>query len=129
MKKILSLLILLCSVAVFSQRTCDTSRKLAELKNTVPGFAEHHQDVMEYIQNPNNEQANVLRGPNSPAVVVTIPVVFHVFYKNATQILLVARPTAPNWIESASVGDTSTLTWVNSVLRELIEPIKLRSGS
>ena len=50
-------------------------------------------------------------------------------YKNATQILLVARPTAPNWIESASVGDTSTLTWVNSVLRELIEPIKLRSGS
>ena len=50
-------------------------------------------------------------------------------YKNATQILLVARPTAPNWIESASVGDTSTLTWVNSVLQELIEPIKLRSGS
>ena len=85
MKKILSLFILLCSVAVFSQRTCDTSRKLAELKNTVPGFAEHHQDVMEYIQNPNNEQANVLRGPNSPAIVVTIPVVFHVLYKNATQ--------------------------------------------
>jgi transcription-repair coupling factor (superfamily II helicase) len=50
-------------------------------------------------------------------------------YKNATQILLVARPTAPNWIESASVGDTSTLTWVNSVLQELIEPIKLRSDS
>jgi transcription-repair coupling factor (superfamily II helicase) len=50
-------------------------------------------------------------------------------YKNATQILLVARPSTPNWIESASVGDTSTLTWVNSVLRELIEPIKLRSGS
>ena len=50
-------------------------------------------------------------------------------YKNATQILLVARPTAPNWIESASVGDTSTLAWVNSVLQELIEPIKLRSGS
>ena len=50
-------------------------------------------------------------------------------YKNATQILLVARPTTPNWIESASVGDTSTLTWVNSVLKELIEPIKLRSGS
>jgi hypothetical protein len=85
MKKILTLLILLCSVAVFSQRTCDTNRKLAELKNTVPGFAEHHLDVMEYIQNPNNEQANVLRGPNSPAVVVTIPVVFHVLYKNATQ--------------------------------------------
>jgi len=85
MKKILTLLILLCSVAIVAQRTCDTNRKLAELKNTVPGFAEHHLDVMEYIQNPNNEQANVLRGPNSPAVVVTIPVVFHVLYKNATQ--------------------------------------------
>ena len=85
MKKILSLLILLCSVAVFAQRTCDTSRKLTELKNTVPGFAEHHQDVMEYIQNPNNEQANFLREVNAPAIVVTIPVVFHVLYKNATQ--------------------------------------------
>jgi hypothetical protein len=85
MKKILTLLILLCSVAVFAQRTCATSTKLNELKNTVPGFAEHHQDVMEYIQNPNNEQANNLRGTNSPAVVVTIPVVFHVLYKNATQ--------------------------------------------
>jgi transcription-repair coupling factor (superfamily II helicase) len=50
-------------------------------------------------------------------------------YKNATQILLVARPTTPNWMESAWVGDTSTLTWVNSVLRELIEPIKLRSDN
>ncbi|MBL0311092.1 MAG: hypothetical protein IPP77_16005 [Bacteroidetes bacterium] len=85
MKKILTLLILLCSVAVFSQRTCSTNTKLNELKNNVPGFSEHHQDVMEYIQNPNNEQANFLRGTNSPAVVVTIPVVFHVLYKNATQ--------------------------------------------
>jgi hypothetical protein len=81
MKKILSLLILLCSVAVFAQRTCDTNRKLTELKNTVPGFVEHHQDVMEYIQNPNNEQANFLREVNAPAIVVTIPVVFHVLYK------------------------------------------------
>ncbi len=85
MKINLTLLILLCSVSVFSQRTCSTNTKLNELKNTVPGFAEHHQDVMDYIQNPNNEQANFLRGTNSPAVVVTIPVVFHVLYKNATQ--------------------------------------------
>jgi transcription-repair coupling factor (superfamily II helicase) len=49
-------------------------------------------------------------------------------YKHLTQILLVARPATPNWLESASVGDTSTLTWVDSVLRELIEPIKNRSG-
>jgi transcription-repair coupling factor (superfamily II helicase) len=46
-------------------------------------------------------------------------------YKNASQILLVARPVSPNWIESAPVGDTSTLAWVNSVLKELIQPLKL----
>ena len=50
-------------------------------------------------------------------------------YKNASQILLVARPVSPNWIESASVGDTSTLAWVNSVLQELIQPLKLSSSS
>ena len=43
-------------------------------------------------------------------------------YKNASQILLVARPSGPNWIESASVGNTSTLTWVEEVLRTLIQP-------
>ncbi len=85
MKKILTFLILLFSVAVFSQRTCSTNTKLNELKNNVPGFTEHHRDVMEYIQKPNNEQSQFLRGVNAPAVVVTIPVVFHVLYKNATQ--------------------------------------------
>jgi transcription-repair coupling factor (superfamily II helicase) len=44
-------------------------------------------------------------------------------YKSATQILLVARPSSPNWIESAPIGDTSTLAWVDSVLKELIEPL------
>ena len=43
-------------------------------------------------------------------------------YKNASQILLVARPGGPNWIESVSVGNTSTLTWVEEVLRTLIQP-------
>ena len=50
-------------------------------------------------------------------------------YKNASQILLVARPISPNWIESASVGDTSTLAWVNSVLQELIQPLKSSSST
>ena len=50
-------------------------------------------------------------------------------YKNASQILLVARPASPNWIESASVGDTSTLAWVNSVLQELIQPLKRNSST
>ncbi len=50
-------------------------------------------------------------------------------YKNTSQILLVARPVSPNWIESASVGDTSTLAWVNSVLQELIQPLKPSSST
>ena len=50
-------------------------------------------------------------------------------YKNASQILLVARPVSPNWIESTSVGDTSTLAWVNSVLQELIQPLKPSSST
>jgi len=50
-------------------------------------------------------------------------------YKNSSQILLVARPASPNWIESASVGDTSTLAWVNSVLQELIQPLKTSSST
>jgi len=50
-------------------------------------------------------------------------------YKNASQILLVARPVTPNWIESAPVGDTSTLAWVNSVLKDLIQPLKISSSS
>ena len=43
-------------------------------------------------------------------------------YKNASQILLVARPVAANWIESAPIGDTSTIEWVETVLHNLIAP-------
>jgi transcription-repair coupling factor (superfamily II helicase) len=50
-------------------------------------------------------------------------------YKNASQILLVARPSGPNWIESASVGNTSLLAWVEDVLRNLIQPIANRNNS
>ena len=45
-------------------------------------------------------------------------------YKNATQILLVARPSSPNWIDDAEIGNTSTLAWVEGVLRNLLQPIK-----
>ncbi|MEI6307746.1 MAG: TRCF domain-containing protein, partial [Actinomycetes bacterium] len=44
-------------------------------------------------------------------------------YKNATQILLVARPVSANWIDTPEVGNTSTLEWVDKVLRNLIKPI------
>ena len=85
MKKILTLLILLCSVAVFSQRrTCGTMDKLQERINADPEFARQHQEMMDFIQDPNNPQT-LFRQANSPSIVVTIPVVFHVLYKNATQ--------------------------------------------
>jgi hypothetical protein len=85
MKKILTLIILLCSIAVFSQRrTCATMDKLQERLNADPEFARQHQEMMDFIQNPDNPQT-LFRQPNSPAIVVTIPVVFHVLYKNATQ--------------------------------------------
>ena len=43
-------------------------------------------------------------------------------YKNASQTLLVSRPTTANWIDSPKVGNTSTLTWVNEVITNLIRP-------
>lgn len=85
MKKILLFILLLASLSVFSQRTCSTNEKVEVLKNSVPGFAAHHQETMDYIHNPQNPQTLFNKNPNNPAVVVTIPVVFHVLYKNATQ--------------------------------------------
>lgn len=84
MKKIITLLVILLSFSVFSQRTCATNDKLQELIRTVPGYAAHHQEVMNYIQNPNNPQALLRRQANATTV-VTIPVVFHILYKNANQ--------------------------------------------
>jgi len=39
--------------------------------------------------------------------------------KQATSSLLVARDSAPNWLENASVGDTSVLSWTIEVLNHL----------
>jgi len=44
-------------------------------------------------------------------------------YKNASETLLVARPQSPNWIQAGLVGDTSTLAWVDSILKNLIQPL------
>jgi transcription-repair coupling factor (superfamily II helicase) len=44
-------------------------------------------------------------------------------YKTASQTVLVARPQSPNWIQSGQVGDTSTLAWVDSILKNLIKPL------
>ncbi len=85
MKKNLTLLLIAISFSMFAQRTCSTMDKLHEKMIADPNFAAHHQEVMDFIQNPNNSQSLFQKGPNSPTVVVTIPVVFHVLYKNATQ--------------------------------------------
>ena len=39
--------------------------------------------------------------------------------KQATKSLLIARNSAPNWLENASVGDTSVLSWTMEVLHNL----------
>ncbi len=66
------------------QRTCGTNSKTQQLIDADPAFGIHHQEVMDFIQNPDNPQT-LFRNPNAPNVVVTIPVVFHVLYKNAAQ--------------------------------------------
>jgi len=80
MKKIILIVLAISSLNVFSQRTCATIEKINELKANNPSFAIHHQETMDYLQNPNTAQAN-----RSPNVVVTIPVVFHVLYKTSIQ--------------------------------------------
>lgn len=84
MKKLVLSLILICGISAFAQRNCQTNQKLEELKANIPGFTAYHQEVMDYIQNPATTQARV-NNTSSPTTVVTIPVVFHVLYKNATQ--------------------------------------------
>lgn len=85
MNKIILIVIVMFSVSIFSQKRCNTDEKLQELIKTVPGFAKHHQETMDFIFNPKNPQTLFSRQPNAPAVVVTIPVVFHVLYKNDNQ--------------------------------------------
>lgn len=80
MKKIILIVLAISSLNVFSQRTCATTEKINELKANNPSFAIHHQETMDYLQNPTTAQAN-----KSPNVVVTIPVVFHVLYKSSIQ--------------------------------------------
>ena len=84
MKKLITLLFVIISFSAFSQRTCATMDKLHERMAADPSLQSHHQEVMNHIQNPDNTQS-LFRRPNTPAVVVTIPVVFHVLYKNNTQ--------------------------------------------
>lgn len=85
MKKLITLLFVVVSLSAFSQRrTCATMDKMHQRMQADPEFAKHHEQVMKNIQNANATQP-LFRSPNAPTAVVTIPVVFHVLYKNATQ--------------------------------------------
>ncbi|CAB4342573.1 unannotated protein [freshwater metagenome] len=46
-------------------------------------------------------------------------------YKSASETILITRPQQPNWIEAGQVGDTSTLAWVDSILKNLIQPLTI----
>lgn len=74
---------LLSFVIVHAQRTCATSIKMNELFEKDAKFKQHHQEVMNYIRNP--ESVNSLFKMRTAATVVTIPVVFHILYKNDTE--------------------------------------------
>ncbi len=75
---------LLSFVVVHAQRTCATSIKMNELFEKDATFKQHHQEVMNYIRNP--ESVNSLFKKRTTATtVVTIPVVFHILYKNDTE--------------------------------------------
>lgn len=80
MKKIILVLLAISSLNVFSQRTCATTEKMNELIANNPSLAIHHQETMDYLQNPSTAQSN-----KNANVVVTIPVVFHVLYKTSIQ--------------------------------------------
>ncbi len=46
--------------------------------------------------------------------------------KAASNTVLVARNTGPNWIDETDVGDTSVLAWANEVLTSIVAPVKNR---
>ena len=84
MKKLLLSLSLLCAFGANAQRTCATNEMVNQKAAANPAFAIHNQEIMDYIQNPANQMSRI-SDTGSPTVVVTIPVVVHVLYKNATQ--------------------------------------------
>ncbi|WP_290837017.1 T9SS type A sorting domain-containing protein [Flavobacterium sp.] len=82
MKKLILALLILGSSSLFAQRTCSTNAKIEQLKAEDPGFASRHKVISRYLKDVKNLQKNnSSQNPN----VVTIPVVFHVLYKNQTQ--------------------------------------------
>lgn len=69
---------------ISAQRKCGTTEKMQELLAKDSKFAQHHSDVMNYIRTPESVSP-LFKNRSAVATVVTIPVVFHILYKNTTQ--------------------------------------------
>lgn len=82
MRRLILLLLILISLPLQAQRTCATNAKIEQLKESDPGFASRHKVISRYLNDVKNlQKSNTAQTPN----VVTIPVVFHVLYKNQAQ--------------------------------------------
>ena len=77
MKKILLTLVSVLSLSAYGQRTCGTDKKMAEFFAANPEAAANRQSLKDFLVN-NKSQVNRKAG------VITIPVVVHVLYSNAT---------------------------------------------
>lgn len=78
MKKCLLLIIGLLMTNIYAQRGCATDQKMKEFFKKNPQALERKADLRNFLINKNNTA-------KSPQTVVTIPVVVHILYKNATQ--------------------------------------------
>jgi hypothetical protein len=119
MKKITFIIFFLGSFSLVAQRTCATNEKTQELINTVPGFAAHHEEMKSYLRNTTQE--NLFNKPNAPQVVVTIPVVFHVLYKNTAQNISDAQITSQLAVLNADYRKLNTD--FNSVVPAAFRPL------
>lgn len=77
MKKILLTLVSILSLSAYGQRTCGTDKKMAEFFAANPEAAANRTALKDFLVN-NKSQLNRKAG------VITIPVVVHVLYSNAT---------------------------------------------
>lgn len=78
MKKTLLFFTILIITNVFGQRSCGTDQKMKEFFANNPDALAKKQDLRNYLTTKNTNAKNT-------QTVVTIPVVVHVLYKNATQ--------------------------------------------
>jgi len=80
MKKLLLALVFIFSQGIFAQRTCGTPQKMKEFFKANPDKVEYSKELRKFLENPEN-----VKRQNRTTSVVTVPVVVHVLYKNATQ--------------------------------------------